>query len=195
MPSEFIQRRVDRLLGQAEEAADKLDWDRVVTSAQMILSVDPENSEAASLLKMVEVALSGVSTSSSTVSVAQLVPGIDVVWIEAAVPDHPDGYSAEDLSLAGIEGCVKDPCLMGFRGADLKVVANNEFLENNPSAKKLFEVMSIPLGDIFKQNNRMNAGENSQDEIDLHAEEWIALNRDLFDSWIAQARQAGQAGQ
>ncbi len=125
-------------------------------------------------------------------TVAQLVPGIDVVWIEAAVPNHPDGYPVEELSLAGIEGCVKDPCLMGFRGADLKVVANNEFLDNNPSAKKLFEVMSIPLGDIFKQNNRMNAGENSQEAIDLHADEWIALNRDLFDSWIAQARQAGQ---
>jgi ABC-type proline/glycine betaine transport system substrate-binding protein len=23
-----------------------------------------------------------------------------------------------------------------------------------------------------------------------HADEWIALNRDLFDSWLAQARQA-----
>ena len=48
--------------------------------------------------------------------------------------DHPDGYSEEDLIIPGIEGCVDDPCLMGFRGADLDVVANTEFLENNPTA-------------------------------------------------------------
>ena len=70
------------------------------------------------------------------------------------------------------------------------MVANNDFLQNNPAAAKLFEVMTIPLGDIFKQNNRMNAGENTQKDIDSHADEWIALNRDLFDSWLAQARQA-----
>ena len=113
-----------------------------------------------------------------------MVPGIDVVWIEAAVSGHPDGISAEELSLRGIEGCVRDPCMMEFRASDINVVANNEFLENNPSAKKLFEIMSIPLGDIFKQNARMNAAENGQDDIDKHAAEWIALNRDLFDSWI-----------
>ena len=81
---------------------------------------------------------------------------------------------------------------MGFVGADIKVVANRGFLENNPTAGKLFEVMTIPLGDISKQNNRMNAGENTQQDIDAHAEEWIALNRDLFDGWLAQARLASR---
>ena len=123
-------------------------------------------------------------------TVNQLEPGTDVVWIEAAVADHPDGYVEAELSIPGVEGCVNDPCLMGFRGADINVVADNDFLQNNPAAAKLFEVMTIPLGDIFKQNNRMNAGENTQKDIDSHADEWIALNRDLFDSWLAQARQA-----
>jgi len=27
-------------------------------------------------------------------------------------------------------------------------------------------------------------------DMHSHADEWIALNRDLFDSWLAQARQA-----
>ncbi len=125
-------------------------------------------------------------------TVARLVPGIDVVWIEAAVSRHPDGVGAEELSLRGVEGYVRDPCMMGFRGSDINVVANNEFLANNPSAKELFEVMSIPLGDIFKQNARMNAGEGRQDDIDKHAAGWIALNRDLFDSWIVQSLRAGR---
>ena len=81
---------------------------------------------------------------------------------------------------------------MGFQGADIKVVANNQFLKDNPAAAKLFEVMTIPLADISKQNNRMNAGENTQEDIDSHADEWIALNRDLFDGWLAQARRAAQ---
>ena len=34
----------------------------------------------------------------------------------------------------------------------------------------------------------MNAGENTQQDIGAHAEEWIALNRDLFDGWLAQAQ-------
>jgi glycine betaine/proline transport system substrate-binding protein len=125
-------------------------------------------------------------------TVSQLKPGVDVVWIEAAVATGPWGQSKEELTMGGVEGCVKDPCLMGFVGADIKVVSNTDFLENNPTAAKLFEVMTVPLGDISKQNNRMNAGENTQEDIDAHAEEWIALNRDLFDGWLAQARLAGQ---
>ena len=112
--------------------------------------------------------------------------------IEAAVETDPDGHSKEELTVSGVEGCVKDPCFMGFQGADINVVANNDFLQENPAAARLFEVMTIPLGDISKQNNRMNAGENTQADIDSHAEEWIALNRDLFDGWLAQARQAAQ---
>ena len=125
-------------------------------------------------------------------TVNQLKPGIDVVWIEAAVASDPQGLGEEELTVSGVEGCVKDPCLMGFQGADIKVVANNDFLQNNPAAAKLFKVMTIPLGDISKQNNRMNAGENTQEDIDAHADEWIALNRDLFDSWLTQARQAAR---
>ena len=59
---------------------------------------------------------------------------------------------------------------MGFQGADINVVANNDFLQENPAAARLFEIMTIPLGDISKQNNRMNAGENTQADIDSHAE-------------------------
>jgi glycine betaine/proline transport system substrate-binding protein len=74
------------------------------------------------------------------------------------------------------------------------VVANNELLENNPAAAKLFEVMSIPLEDIFEQNNRMNAGENSLADIDRHAREWADAHQELWNGWLEQARAAAQAG-
>jgi len=71
-------------------------------------------------------------------------------------------------------------------------VANKEFLKKNPAAKRLFEVMSIPLEDIAKQNNRMFAGENSQEEIEQHVTEWIALNKDKWESWLAEARKTAK---
>jgi glycine betaine/proline transport system substrate-binding protein len=127
-------------------------------------------------------------------TVNQLKPGEDVVWIEVPAPEHPEESVSDDaLSIPGVEGCVDDPCLMGFPANDIKVVANNEFLENNPAAAKLFEVMSIPLKDIFEQNNRMNMGEDSQADIDRHAREWAEAHQEMWNDWLEQARQAAQS--
>jgi glycine betaine/proline transport system substrate-binding protein len=123
-------------------------------------------------------------------TVNELTPGMDVVWIGVPSAQHPEGLSESDLSISGVEGCVEDPCFMGFPGNDIDVVANIEFLDNNPAAAKLFEVMSIPLADIFAQNARMNNGEDSQPDIDRHAQEWADDHQDLWDSWLDQARQA-----
>jgi tetratricopeptide (TPR) repeat protein len=54
MLTKRVQRRIDRLLDQAEEAADRRDWNVVQESAQMVLSIDPENSDAATLITMVQ---------------------------------------------------------------------------------------------------------------------------------------------
>jgi glycine betaine/proline transport system substrate-binding protein len=123
-------------------------------------------------------------------TVNQLVPGTDVVWIEVPEPAYPEEVAEGALSIPGVEGCVNDPCLMGFPANDINVVANTEFLNENPAAAALFEAVSIPLEDIFRQNNRMNAGENTQEDIDRHAVEWIATNREMVDQWLAQAMEA-----
>jgi glycine betaine/proline transport system substrate-binding protein len=125
-------------------------------------------------------------------TVNQLVPGTDVVWIEVPEPMNAQGLGEAELSIAGVAGCVNDPCLMGFPGADINVVANSDFMDNNPAAATLFAEASIPLGDIFEQNNLMNEGEDSQDDIDSHAMDWIADNRAQVDTWLAAARAAAQ---
>lgn len=117
-------------------------------------------------------------------TVAKLVPGEDVVWLES--PSLP----GEETEASGIEGCVADPCEMGFVPNDIRVVANNDFLADNPPAAKLFELVAIPAEDIFAQNLRMSEGENAQGDIDKHAQEWIESNRDLVDSWLEEARSA-----
>ena len=66
-------------------------------------------------------------------------------------------------------------------------MANKSFTDNNPSAAKLFEVMSLPVGDINAQNQRMKNGENSQKAIAQHTDAWIKGHQKTFDGWIAQA--------
>ncbi len=50
MPSERIQRRIDRLLDRIEEVADARDWDEVRSLADDILRLDPENEDARAFL-------------------------------------------------------------------------------------------------------------------------------------------------
>lgn len=44
MPSERIQRRIERYLDAADEAAAQFDWGSVQQNAQAVLSLDAENS-------------------------------------------------------------------------------------------------------------------------------------------------------
>ena len=117
-------------------------------------------------------------------TVGALVPGEDVVWLEAPSPE------GVDTVVEGVSGCVADPCEMGFPPNDLRVVANNEFLEENPAAATLFELIEIPVEEINAQNLKMNEGENTQADIERHADEWIEANRDLVDGWLEEARAA-----
>jgi glycine betaine/proline transport system substrate-binding protein len=69
-------------------------------------------------------------------------------------------------------------------------VANTDFLADNPAAATLLEVIELPLGDVSAQNFLMDQGENTQADITRQAEEWIAENRDLVDTWLQAARDA-----
>jgi glycine betaine/proline transport system substrate-binding protein len=79
---------------------------------------------------------------------------------------------------------------MGWPANDIRPVVNSAFLEENPAAAKLFEVIEIPLDDIFAQNARMFEGEDSEEDLARHADEWIAENREQFDQWLEEARSA-----
>ncbi len=116
-------------------------------------------------------------------TVGILQPGTDVVWIE--MPN-----ATEDTTVSGVEGCVNDPCALGWQANDIRPVANNDFLEENPAVRTVLEEARIPLDDIFAQNAKMNEGEDSQEDIQRHASEWIQNNQDLVNGWLEAARQA-----
>ena len=70
MASERIQRRIDRLLDQAEEAMDRSDWESVRDHAKVALGLDPENTDALAFLASVEQVLEAGSTVPSSPSTA-----------------------------------------------------------------------------------------------------------------------------
>jgi glycine betaine/proline transport system substrate-binding protein len=113
-------------------------------------------------------------------TVSELVLGEDVVWI--TVPGSEPA--------PGIPGCVEDPCAMGFVANDIRAVANVEFLEQNPAVRALLEAVVIPLNDIAAQNQLLIEGEDSEEDIARHAQEWIDANRDQVDQWLDAARAA-----
>ena len=122
-------------------------------------------------------------------TVNELAPGEDVMWIEVPEVDLPEDMAdLEDAAtLESVEGCVADPCTLGFPANDIVPVVNSAFLDENPAARALLEAASIPLPAIFEQNAAMNAGD---DDIEGQAAAWIEENRDTVDGWLEQAREA-----
>jgi ABC-type proline/glycine betaine transport system substrate-binding protein len=126
-------------------------------------------------------------------TIGALIPGLDVVWIEVPFPSLPP--EQRDLegntTIAGVGGCVNTPCALGFPPNDIRAVANKAFLEANPAIRTLLERVTIPLNDISDQNARLLIGEDDQEDIVRHAQEWIAIHQVEVDGWLAEAAAVG----
>ncbi|SDP68520.1 glycine betaine/L-proline ABC transporter substrate-binding protein ProX [Desulforhopalus singaporensis] len=109
-----------------------------------------------------------------------LVPGQDVVWLEVTHTDLPKGQENADTT-------TPDGKNLGFSVNSIHVFANNKFLKKNPAAEKFFELAKIPIDDIAAQNLKIRNGEKSLQDIDNHANEWIAAHQSTFDHWIQEA--------
>jgi ABC-type proline/glycine betaine transport system substrate-binding protein len=123
--------------------------------------------------------------------IGKLIPGKDVIWLQVPFPSLPEGkqvLEAESL-VTGVTGCKDNPCSMGFPPSDIRVVANKDFLHNNPAVRRLAESVVIPLDDINAQNARMIDGEDDDDDIQRHAREWIHRNLSMVETWLIKANQ------
>ncbi len=123
-------------------------------------------------------------------TIGSLVPGEDVVWIQVPFPSLPEKHQDKEklIFVKGVPGCVADPCAMGFPPSDIRVVANKDFLMQNPAIRRLAEAVVIPLEDINSQNARMIDGEDDDEDIRRHAQQWIHKNRRKVDQWLKTAR-------
>ncbi len=128
----------------------------------------------------------------------QLIPGDNAIWLSVGEVENvldgstSDGFDFNDLPPAklGPEFCTGDPCYTGWPAADIRVVANTDFLAANPAARSLFESVKISVVDVALQNVRFDGGENTTDDVNRHAAEWIEANRDVVDEWLNAARDA-----
>ncbi|PTY35938.1 glycine betaine ABC transporter substrate-binding protein [Saccharospirillum sp. MSK14-1] len=111
-----------------------------------------------------------------------LVPGEDVVWLEVPYSANPNG---SDTALS-------DGTNYGFEVNSERIVANQEWADENPAAAKLFEIAKLPINAVSAENGLIADGEDSQREIRQHALNWISANQATFDSWLEQARAAAQ---
>lgn len=105
-----------------------------------------------------------------------LMPGKDSTWL--TVPDE-DGKEIPGKSL-------------GFTVNTVRIMANNKFLDNNPAAKRFFELATIDINDINKENSLIKAGEKSDKAINKHVNDWITENSATFDMWLSEAKAAAK---
>ncbi len=101
--------------------------------------------------------------------------------------DGTGGYAAigPDLCPSAADNA-EGLCPLGWAAADILVTANTEFLEANPAAGALFEVVTLSVIEVSLANV-------AQDEGAAPAElaaEWIADNRTTVDAWLDVARAA-----
>ncbi|MDM0013069.1 glycine betaine/L-proline ABC transporter substrate-binding protein ProX [Variovorax sp. J22P168] len=118
---------------------------------------------------------------------AVLRPGADVVWLQ--VPSSAEG-GADKGSVTRLPNG-RD---YGFRADREQIVANRAFVEQNPAAGRLFEVMALPIADINAQNLRMSQGAHTQADVERHVDGWIRAHQALFDGWIGEALAATPRG-
>ncbi len=118
--------------------------------------------------------------------VTELRPGDNVYWLSTENP-LPEQAGAAAL---GEDTCPGQPCEMGFVAADIMVSANVEFLAANPAAKRLFELVEIPVTDVALQNVEYQNGANTEEDVANQAASWIEQNREKVDAWLEEARNA-----
>jgi glycine betaine/proline transport system substrate-binding protein len=133
--------------------------------------------------------------------ITQLRPGDNVVWvgvedvIDDSNPAGQDGGEGHDqrpgTANIGPDQCPLaadlGTCQLGWIAADILVTANKEWAAANPAAAKLLSLVTLPIIDVSLANVAQDAGQNTNEDIQGLAAEWIANNRDLVDSWLAEA--------
>ncbi|MER8602020.1 glycine betaine/L-proline ABC transporter substrate-binding protein ProX [Mesorhizobium sp. M1339] len=110
-------------------------------------------------------------------------PGTDVTWLTVDKTSLPADQANAVTDVDGIGN-------LGFPVNQQRILANADFLKENPAARKWFEQIHIPLEDINAENLSMHNGENTDPDIKRHAEAWKAAHQTQWDAWLKDALSA-----
>ncbi|MGF1499773.1 MAG: glycine betaine/L-proline ABC transporter substrate-binding protein ProX [Elainellaceae cyanobacterium] len=111
-----------------------------------------------------------------------LQEGEDVTWLEVpytSLPEAQGEVSEADTTV--------DDTNLGFAIDEQMVLANQEFISENPEAARFFELAQVPIEDVSAQNQLIQAGEDTPEAIRGHAEAWVEENQETFNTWIEEA--------
>ena len=128
----------------------------------------------------------------------RLTPGDNAIWVSVGTAENVlDGSITEAFNYnhlppaaLGPEYCTGDPCYTGWPSADIRVVANSDFVAANPAARSIFESVKIAVIDVALQNVDYSNGEDTTADVNNHAALWIENNRAAVDEWLQAAREA-----
>lgn len=113
-----------------------------------------------------------------------MVPNKDVVWLEMPGATERDGKPI-DTSVTGGRN-------FGYAANNVRIMASKKFLDANPAAKRLFELVTIPLNDVSAQNLIMHNGEDKPEDVRKHAEKWVNDHKAEYDGWVKEALKASK---
>ena len=114
-----------------------------------------------------------------------LVPGKDVTWLQVPFSSLPGEQKGTDTQLPNGQN-------YGFVVNTQRILANRDFVDKHPDARKLFSEMKLPVADIHAQNKAMHDGANKPADITRHVDGWIKAHQTQFDQWIADAKAAAK---
>ena len=169
-------------------------WENI---QQTIAGYDAMFAEAAQKADAGEPAIAYTWTPSAYIT--QMRPGDNALWltvdevIDDSNPTGREGGEGYDqrpgTASIGTDKCpgsVDGTCQMGWIAADIQAAANNDFLAANPAVEKMLELFQMDVVEVSLMNVEMGDGADVQEL----AAQWIEDNRDLVDSWIAEAMAA-----
>ena len=169
-------------------------WENI---QQTIAGYDAMFAEAAQKADAGEPAIAYTWTPSAYIT--QMRPGDNALWltVEEVIDDsNPTGREGGEgydqrpgTASIGTDKCpgsVDGVCTMGWVAADIQAAANNDFLAANPAVEKMLELFAMDVVEVSLMNVEMGDGADVQEL----AAQWIEDNRDLVDSWIAEAMAA-----
>lgn len=133
-------------------------------------------------------------------TVLDLVPGEDVVWINTPYVHPTNEAQKAVISEAGVgamvihnlKGGVTEYIHTGWPPGDIRFAANDKFLANNPAAKKLMQLVTIPMEDLNDMTRMISEGKDERSDVLNMAEAWIEEHQDQVQSWLEKARAAAK---
>lgn len=117
---------------------------------------------------------------------AVMKPGKDVLWIEVPFSSLPGEVGNE------INTKLPDGTDYGFQVNSQHIVANKTFTDSNPAAKALFQAMNLSGEQISAQNLAMHNGQDTDEDVARHTDQWIETNQDIYNGWLKTARAAAK---